>query len=222
QVWDINTAKNVNYFIANSNNVKERIKRIYNRDAVVIYPPVDTDFFNLSTNSYLLTSTYYLVVSAFAPYKKVDIVIEAFKKLRYNLKVVGSGQQEDYLKSLAKGYPNIEFLGWQDNESLRYYYQNAKALIFPTEEDFGIVPVEAQACGCPVIAYGKGGAKETVVDGETGIFFDRQDANSLIDALFRFEKVKFDRNVIRNNALRFSKENFLERFKSFVENFLYN
>ncbi|MCX7716282.1 MAG: glycosyltransferase, partial [Endomicrobia bacterium] len=203
-----------------SNNVKERIKRIYNRDAVVIYPPVDTDFFTLSPNSYLLTPTYYLVVSAFAPYKKVDVVIEAFKKLKRNLKIIGSGQQENYLRKLAKGVNNIEFLGWQDNESLRYYYQHAKALIFPTEEDFGIVPVEAQACGCPVIAYRKGGALETVVEGETGIFFDKQQVEIIIETIKKFETMKFDKKKIREKMLNFSKENFIINIKNFVDSII--
>jgi len=214
QNWDINSSKNVNYFIANSFNVKERIKRIYNRDAEVVYPPVDTDFFVPSSES---KKDYYLTVSAFAPYKKIDIVIEAFNKLNLSLKIIGSGQQEDYLKYLAKN-KNIEFLGWVENEKLRYYYQNAKALIFPAEEDFGIVPVEAQACGTPVIAYKKGGALETVVEGETGIFFEEQTPQSVIEAIEKFEKMSFDKQKIRNNALKFSKQVFVERIKNFVEN----
>lgn len=216
QNWDVKTAQNVHYFIANSNNVKERIKRIYNRDATVIYPPVDTDFFTLPTSCYSLSADYYLVVSAFAPYKKVDIVIEAFKKLKYKLKIIGSGQQEKYLKSLAKGYNNIEFLGWQDNENLKFYYQNAKALIFPTEEDFGIVPVEAQACGTPVIAYRKGGALETIIENETGIFFDQQTSESVIEAVEKFENLKLDKIKISSQALKFSKKNFIIQIKNFI------
>jgi len=216
QSWDIKSSKNVDYFIANSYNVKERIKRIYNCDAEVVYPPVDTDFFVPSLNS---KGDYYLVVSAFAPYKKVDIVIEAFNELKLPLKIIGSGQQEDYLKSLAKT-KNIEFLGWVENGDLRYYYQNSKALIFPTEEDFGIVPVEAQACGVPVVAYKKGGALETVVDGETGLFFDDQTPQSIIKAIEKFEKLKFDKQKIRNNALKFSKQVFVEKIKGLLEMWL--
>jgi len=213
QNWDINSSKNVNYFVANSFNVKERIKRIYNREAEVVYPPVDTDFFVPSLES---KKDYYLTVSAFAPYKKINIVIEASNELGFPLKIIGSGQQEDYLKSLAKN-KNIEFLGWVENEKLRYYYQNAKALIFPAEEDFGIVPVEAQACGTPVIAYKKGGALETVVEGETGIFFEEQTPQSVIKAIEKFEKMSFDKQKIRNNALKFSKQVFVEKIKSLVE-----
>ncbi len=216
QNWDFKTAQNVDYFIANSYNVKERIKRIYNRDSVVIYPPVDTDFF-VPNYSKQPTLDYFLVVSAFAPYKKVDIVIEAFKKLKYRLKIIGNGQQESYLKSLARGYNNIEFLGWQENESLRFYYQNAKALIFPTEEDFGIVPLEAQACGTPVIAYRKGGALETVVENQTGIFFDLQTPESIIEAVENFSNLKFDRNQIRQHSLKFSKQVFIKNIKEIVE-----
>lgn len=216
QYWDLKSSQNVDYFVANSYNVKERIKRIYNRDAVVVYPPVDTNFFTL--NSELQTPNYYLVVSAFAPYKKIDIVIEAFKILGYNLKIIGCGQQEKYLKSIAKGFKNIEFLGWQDNESLKYYYQNAKALVFPTEEDFGIVPVEAQACGTPVVAYKKGGALETIIDGETGVFFEEQTPESIISAIEKFEKMKFDKKKIREHALKFSKENFVKNILDFIKN----
>lgn len=216
QSWDIKSSLNVDYFIANSYNVKERIKRIYNRDSVVIYPPVDTDFFTLGSE--YSDMSYYLVVSAFAPYKKIDIVIEAFKITGLNLKIIGSGQQEKYLKALAKGYTNIEFLGWQDNESLKFYYQNAKALVFPTEEDFGIVSVEAQACGTPVIAYKKGGALETVLEGETGIFFEEQTPESIILAIEKFEKMKFDRKKIREHSLKFSKENFVKNILNFIQN----
>ncbi|MCX7956887.1 MAG: glycosyltransferase [Endomicrobia bacterium] len=218
QNWDIKTAHNVNYFIANSNNVKERIKRIYSCESEVIYPPIDTDFFVPSTSNSTKTKDYYLVVSAFAPYKKVDIVIEAFKKSKYKLKIIGTGQQEKYLRYIAKGCNNIEFLGWQDNENLRFYYQNAKALIFPTEEDFGIVPVEAQACGTPVIAYRKGGALETVVDNETGVFFDKQDDIEIAKTIEKFEKIKFYEEKIRNQALKFSKERFIKEIKDFIGN----
>ncbi|MCX7911173.1 MAG: glycosyltransferase, partial [Endomicrobia bacterium] len=189
------------------------------RDAVVIYPPVDVNFFSLSTSlNYDCSNTnnYYLVVSAFAPYKKIDIVIEAFKKLKRNLKIVGCGQQEKYLKSLAEGFKNIEFLGWLDNEKLRCLYQHAKALIFPTEEDFGIVPVEAQAAGVPVIAYRKGGVLETVTE-ETGVFFDNQTPEDIIEAVLKFENLSFDPKKIKQQALKFSKERFIKEFKEFIQ-----
>jgi len=224
QKWDIESSKRVNYFIANSENVRKRIQNHYHRDAEVIYPPVDTDFFTqakacdykeeITLNSQLSTMNYYLVVSAFAPYKKVNLAIEAFNILGYPLKIIGSGQEEKKLKKLAKN--NIEFLGWLANDELRKYYQNCKALIFPTEEDFGIVPVEAQACGKPVIAFGKGGALETVIEEETGIFFSEQTAESLIKAIKQFETLKFDRNKIRENVLRFDHKIFKKKIQSFI------
>ncbi|OQA89882.1 MAG: D-inositol 3-phosphate glycosyltransferase [Elusimicrobia bacterium ADurb.Bin231] len=216
QKWDIKTSKNVNYFISNSEFVSERIKKYYNREAIVINPPVDTEFFMPSTlNFQPSTLNYYLVVSAFAPYKKVDLAVKAFNVLGWKLKIIGSGQDEKKLKGIA--LKNIEFLGWLDNEKLRDYYRHCKALVFPGEEDFGIVPVEAQACGAPVIAYGKGGVKETVIHGKTGIFFDEQSVASLISALRVFETKKFDKNEIRKNAERFSKDRFKADIKNFIE-----
>ncbi|MEN3013095.1 MAG: glycosyltransferase [Endomicrobiia bacterium] len=220
QHWDVKTSQNVDFFVANSNNVKERIKRIYNRDSFVIYPPVNTDFFvpaSFKNNPDLKKDSYYLVVSAFAPYKKIDIVIEAFKMLKRNLKIIGSGQQEFYLKKLAKKHNNIEFLGWVDDEKLKYYYQNAKALIFPAEEDFGIVPVEAQACGIPVVAYRKGGVLETVIENHTGIFFDTQTPQAVKEAVLKFEKMVFEPQKIRQQALKFSKERFIKEIKEFIK-----
>jgi glycosyltransferase involved in cell wall biosynthesis len=241
QRWDIESSKRVSYFIANSKNVQERVRRCYNQDAKIIYPPVDVDFFTPS-NSDARGKLYYLIVSAFAPYKRIDLAIEAFNPLRYPLKIIGSGQEAKRLKDMAK--ENIEFLGWLSNKELKKYYQNCKALIFPTEEDFGIVPVEAQACGTPVIAYGKGGVTETVIPIQntehraqnselrrknpqletlnlppTGIFFYEQTPKALIEAVRRFETVedKFDPYEIRKNAERFSIERFKREFKDFVD-----
>ena len=143
------------------------------------------------------------------------MAIEAFNQLGYPLKIIGSGQDEAKLKKIAKN--NIEFLGWRDNEELRDYYQNCKALIFPGEEDFGIVPVEAQACGKPVIAYKKGGALETVIDGITGIFFEEQTIGSLIEAVKKFENTKFNGNVIRSNAGKFGRKKFFELIKNYID-----
>lgn len=224
QSWDKESTSRVDYFIADSENVRERIQKRYHRDAEVIYPPVDTDFFTqakacdykeeITLNSQLSTMNYYLIVSAFAPYKKVNLAIEAFNILGYPLKIIGSGQEEKKLKKLAKN--NIEFLGWLANDELKKYYQNCKALIFPTEEDFGIVPVEAQACGKPVIAFGKGGALETIIEEETGIFFSEQTAESLIKAIKQFETLKFDQNKIRENVLRFDHKIFKKKIQSFI------
>jgi len=213
QRWDVKSSSGVNYFIANSEYVRGRIKRCYDRDSVVIYPPVDTEFFSPAPSAG--TDDYYLIVSAFAPYKRVDLAIKAFNALGLKLKIIGSGQDEKNLKNIAGR--NIQFLGWLDNEKLMEHYRNCKALIFPGEEDFGIVPVEAQACGSPVIAYRKGGAVETVVNDVTGVFFDEQDAASLTAAVKRFERMEFDRGKIRENACRFSKAIFEQNIKNFVE-----
>jgi len=226
QRWDKESASRVDYFIADSENVRKRIQNYYHRDAEVIYPPVDTNFFVPDkptsqsetagrSGNYKKLGDYYLIVSAFAPYKRVDLAIEAFNQLGYSLKIVGNGQEEKKLKKLAKA--NIEFLGWLSQDELRKYYQKCKALIFPGEEDFGIVPVEAISCGKPVIAYGKGGALETVTLGLSGIFFYQQTTKALVNVINQFERMKFDEEKIRNNALRFSREIFKEKIRNFVE-----
>jgi glycosyltransferase involved in cell wall biosynthesis len=244
QKWDIESSKRVNYFVANSENVRERIQRYYHRGATVIYPPVNVDLFvpqrvRQQAAGRVSATDYYLLVSAFAPYKKIDIAIEAFNHLGLPLKIIGIGQDEKRLKKLSG--PTIEFLGWKSDKELAAYYAGCKALIFPGEEDFGIVPVEAQACGTPVIAYGKGGVTETVIPfGEvksqkaevisrdvlpyaseeepTGLFFYEQTPEALIEALKKFETVedKFDPSEIRKNAERFGIERFREEFENFV------
>ncbi|HTL48585.1 MAG TPA: glycosyltransferase, partial [Verrucomicrobiae bacterium] len=177
--WDVNVNKGVDYFISNSHNVAERIRRYYGRESEVIHPPVDTRFFHPVASG----EDFYLVVSAFVPYKKVDVVIQAFNELDRPLKIVGAGPLEQAYKSLASA-PQIEFLGSVSDEKLRELHSRARALIFPTEEDFGIVPLEAQACGTPVIALKKGGALESV---KTGLFFEEQTAECLREAVRRFE-----------------------------------
>lgn len=220
--WDIESSKDVDIFIANSENVRKRIFRHYGKDAEVIYPPVDTDFFTPQENSGRLTgsmpegeSDFYLVVSAFAPYKRVDLAIEAFNRLRYPLKIIGGGQEEKRLKKMAKS--NIEFLGWKNNEELGDCYRRCKALIFPGEEDFGITPLEAQACGKPVIAFGKGGALESIKEGVSGIFFNEQTADCLIGKIKRFETMEFDSAAIRENATLFSRQIFKEKINNFIK-----
>ena len=217
--WDKRTTGRVSYFIANSMNVARRIKTRYERDAVVIYPPVDIDAFYSKREE-----DYYLIVSAFAPYKRVDIAIEAFNRLGKPLIVIGKGQDEKKLRKMAK--PNIKFVGWVSDEKLADFYSRCRSFIFPGEEDFGITPVEAQASGKPVIAYGKGGQLETVKDinscgkdNPTGIFFYSQDADSLIDAVRIFEEKRklFNPVLIRENAERFNRERFVKEFRRFVE-----
>lgn len=223
RLWDSSSAHRVDTFIANSSHVKKRIERYYGRDAAVIHPPVQTEGTYLSGED----DGYYLVVSAFAPYKRVDIALEAFRILGRRLVVVGTGQDERRLRRLAG--PGVEMAGWVDTEGLRGYYARCRALVFPGEEDFGIVPVEAQCYGKPVIALGRGGALETVrgiwadeqgkgdAKGASGVFFREQSASALAGAVERFEQLAFDHRAIRERALSFDREVFRDRIRLFVE-----
>ena len=210
--WDLKTAKNVDHFIANSRTTQKRIKLFYGRDSEVIHPPVDTSFFRPYNDK---IKDYFLVVSRLNPYKHIDLAVEAFNEIGLPLYVIGFGPDERRLKRLAKS--NIKFLGrLADNEIVRYYSQ-CRAFILPGEEDFGLTPVEAQACGRPVIAYGSGGALESVIDNETGIFFEKQEKASLIDAVNKFNGMVFDPAKIRQNALRFDKNVFKRKIREFVD-----
>lgn len=211
RIWDITSSHRVDYFLAISQYVAERIKKHYRRDTEVIYPPVDCSFFTPQN----VDEDYYLIVTALAPYKRVDLAIKVFNELGWPLKIIGDGQERKKLRAMAK--KNIEFLGWQSNQVLKEYYTKCKALIFPGKEDFGIVPLEAQACGRPVIAYGRGGVLETVEDGITGIFFKEQTVESLTTAIRKFERMPFDKEKIRKRALRFDRPIFKQRIKEFVE-----
>ncbi|SNZ12944.1 glycosyltransferase family 4 protein [Hydrogenobacter hydrogenophilus] len=216
RLWDYVSAQRVDHFIANSIFVAKRIEKLYGRQAEVIYPPVDTEFF-LQTER-CASENYYITVSRLVPYKKVDIIIGAFSLLKdKKLLVVGDGPDYERLKKLAGR--NVEFLGHVSREQLRDYLSKAKAFIYMAQEDFGIAMVEAQACGVPVIAYGKGGASEIVVDGKTGILFWDQNKDALVQAINKFEKLadKFSSEDIRQNAERFSKSIFRAKFKAFVE-----
>jgi glycosyltransferase involved in cell wall biosynthesis len=202
--WDRRTADRVSHFVAISKTVQTRIRECYDRDSVVIYPPVDTAFY---TPAPVPREDFYLVVSAFAPYKRFDLAVEACTNLGRPLVVIGTGQETAKLKALAG--PTVRFLGWQSDEVIRDHFRRAKALLFPAEEDFGIVPVEAQACGCPVIAFGKGGAAETVTN-RTGVFFEEQTVASLIDGIERFEAERdtFDPKAARKAAMPFRPERY--------------
>ncbi|MBU3922794.1 glycosyltransferase [Patescibacteria group bacterium] len=209
RLWDREAAYRVDKFICNSKFVLKRINKYYKVDAKVIYPPVNINDFEISKN----IDNYFLIVGRLLPYKRFDLAIQAFNKLGLPLKVVGDGPQRKKLEKIAE--KNIEFLG--EVKDLKKYYQNCKALIFPQEEDFGIVAIEAMACGRPVIAFKGGGALESVIDGKTGIFFNEQDSDSLIRAVKNFDPKKFKPSKIRQHALKFDKEIFKKKIKDFVE-----
>jgi glycosyltransferase involved in cell wall biosynthesis len=216
--WDISTSDKVDYFIANSQNVRKRIEKYYKRQSSVIFSPVDTEKFDWRRKS----EDFYLVVSAFAPYKRVDLAIETFNDLGLSLKIIGSGQDEKRLKRMARG--NIEFLGWQTDDVVVDYYARCRALIFPGEEDSGIVPLEAMASGKPVIAYAKGGALETVVDAVTGILFYKQTRSALKKAVMDMEKNKsnFMPLQIKQHAAKFDKAIFKDKIRVYADNIINN
>lgn len=208
--WDYKSSDRVNLFIANSNNVAERIKRIYGRDSHVIYPPVRTEMFVPSGKD----DGFYLAVSRMVPYKKIDLLAETFTKLNKPLYVIGDGSEYNKVKALSGDC--VKLLGRLSDEEVLNYMQSCKAFLFPGEEDFGITPVEAQACGKPVIAFGKGGALETVIDGVTGVHFKEQTVESLSEAVERFERIDFDINSITENAARFSETRFRKELYAYI------
>lgn len=211
--WDLSTAKRVDAFIANSTETAERIERIYGRTSVVIPPPVQDRFFDVP----LLPAekrTQYLSVGRLVPYKRVDLIIASANVLKLPLTIAGSGQEEKRLRAMAG--PTVNFLGRVSEDALPALYASAKAVLFPTHEDAGIVPLEAQACGTPVIAYGKGGVRDTVIDGKTGIFFGEQTSESLQEALQRFSKTQLDPETIREHAKQFSSEKFRGKITAVV------
>ncbi len=217
--WDLKSANNVNFFIANSNHIAEKIKRIYKRDSAVIYPPVDVDNFDVSEKR----DEYFVTASRLVPYKKIDLIVEAFNQMPdKKLIVIGSGPEKEKIKTLAD--PNIEFLGHQPSAQLKEFLMKAKAFVFAAEEDFGIVVVEAMACGTPVIALNKGGTAESVINGKTGIHFNEQTPESIKEAIKEFEKRidYFDVQYIRKHAEKFNRSNFEEKIKMFVNDKLSN
>lgn len=219
---DKKSAESVDVFAANSHFVADRIKRIYDREATVVYPMVNADFFSAPVPPPAApdTTPYYLLAGQLISYKRPDLAVSACLKTGRRLKVIGTGNQIETLKTLAAGKANIEFLGRVSDEDLRRAYAHARALLFPGVEDFGIVPLEAQAAGTPVIAYGVGGARETVIEGETGLFFGHQTVDSLCGAIETLESRTWDPRACQANAARFKPDVFRTRFAAVVQTVL--
>ncbi len=232
QRWDVKTSRRVNHFIANSRHVQKRIKKYYGREAAIIHPPVNTELF--TPENKVDKGDYYLILSAFAPYKRLDLAVEAFNQLGHPFFVIGEGQDGKRLKEMAK--PNIQFEGWLDNSQIRSHFARCRAFVFCGEEDFGITLLEAQSMGRPVIAFGRGGALETVIPDSqtwkpeteipqnstsqpTGVFFYEQTPEALINAIQHFESIEsqFDSDAIRKHAQQFDISVYTERMKNFIE-----
>jgi glycosyltransferase involved in cell wall biosynthesis len=214
RLWDMRTAAGVDYFLANSRFVARRIRKVYRRDAMVIYPPVDGGKCTLHAGA---RADFFLAASRMVPYKRMDLIVEAFAKMpSRRLRLIGDGPEMSKVR--RKSRSNVELLGFQGDGIMRDLMQRARAFVFAAEEDFGIVPVEAQACGTPVIAFGKGGAVETIINEVTGILFVTQSVDSICAAVERFELMErtFDLNTIRRNAERFSVPRFQNEFRDFV------
>ena len=222
RAWDRRTAERVTHFLSISKTVQKRIAECYGRDSQVIYPPVDTDFYCTAP---VRREGYYLAVSAFAPYKRLDLAVAACNRLRRQLVVIGSGQDEKRLRALAG--PTVHFLGWQPDAVVRDHFRRCRALLFPGEEDFGIVPLEAQACGAPVIAFGRGGASETLIPvggarEPTSLWFTEQTEEALAEAVTRFEarRADFAPGAARRLAQRFNSRRFAEELLAYLRGVL--
>ncbi|MEX1068249.1 MAG: glycosyltransferase, partial [Patescibacteria group bacterium] len=219
RLWDYTAAQRVDQFVANSKNIANKIKRYYGREAEVVYPFVDLERFapRLENREQRVENSFFLVVTRLEPWKRVEIAVEAAKQAGVGLKVVGRGPDLKRLKALAKGRDRIEILGGVGDEELVKLYQNCTALVMTQEEDFGITSLEAQASGKPVIAYGAGGALETVAKGKTGDFFGEQTAESLASVLKGFKTEAYKQEDCRENAERFSKERFQKEILAIAE-----
>ncbi|MFZ0455782.1 MAG: glycosyltransferase family 4 protein [Ignavibacteriaceae bacterium] len=214
RIWDSASANRPDFYVANSHYIAKRIQKIYKKESSVIYPPVDTHKFTCE----VYKDNYYLTASRFVPYKRIDLIAEAFTKMpEKKLLIIGDGPEEEKIKS--KSGRNVELLGYKTGEALINYMQKAKAFVFAAEEDFGIMIVEALSCGTPVIAFGKGGATETVTENENGILYPEQTPESIIEAVKRFESNsgKFKPDIISNSAKRFDRKIFEKKIKDFVD-----
>jgi glycosyltransferase involved in cell wall biosynthesis len=210
--WDRETSGRANRYVTNSQHVAGRIRRYYNREATVVYPPVDTGFFQSDATP---RARYALVVSALVPYKRLDLAIDACRLASVPLKIVGIGPDRARLERQAGA--GVEFLGRQSDEAIRRLYQRAAVVMLPGEEDFGIVPLEAQACGTPVVAYARGGALETVIQNETGILVDEPSPEAFADALRDAATRAFDPAAIRRHAERFGRARFGDEMTALVD-----
>lgn len=214
RMWDVRSSNGVDLFIANSMYIGRRVEKAYRRSSEVVYPPVNINRFSMKEDK----EGFYLTASRLVPYKCVPLIATAFKKLGRRLVVVGDGPERELIEKIVKDSTNVEYLGYQSTDNLICLMRSARAFVFAAEEDFGIVAVEAQACGTPVIAYARGGALETVQDGETGVFFHEQTQDAIIEAVERFEhSCGIDARKCRRNAERFSESQFCQSFSALVD-----
>jgi glycosyltransferase involved in cell wall biosynthesis len=212
--WDRRAGRRAGELACISRHVSQRVRRVYGREARVIYPPVRTNLFRPAPEGASEDGAF-LCVSALTPYKRLDVAVDAFTRLHRPLVVIGTGPEAARLR--ARAGPTVRFLGWQDDAALREAYARCRGFVFPGEEEFGIAPLEAMAAGRPVIAYARGALTETCVDGVTGIFFDTQSAESLVEALARFEAIRWRPEAIRAHALRFGEAAFQAEMRAFLE-----
>lgn len=210
--WDFISSDRPTHYLANSRNVQKRLKKYYKANSDIVYPPVEVERFKVGKGH----ANYYLIVSTLTPYKRVDLAVSMFNKIGRKLVIIGDGPQRKYLEEIAAD--NIEFLGFKDDDTVREYLQNCRAFIFPGEEDFGMTPVEAMACGKPVLAFGKGGGTETVISGKTGEFFFEPTVESMEDGLARllYNEQFYKPHTIRRHAMNFSREIFEKKIKKAV------
>jgi glycosyltransferase involved in cell wall biosynthesis len=216
RMWDVTSAARVDSFVANSTTVARRIRRYYGADSVVINPPVDTNAFSIATSSEL--GDYHLMAGELVSYKRPDLAVRAFNEMKLNLVVIGGGEMLDEIRRIAG--PTVSVMGSQPFDVLKHHYARCRALIFPGEEDFGMVPVEAMASGRPVVAFGRGGATETVASGVTGVFFVEQTVEAISAAVRRLAAIEIDSERIAAHAMQFGRQQFFEKMRAHIDGLL--